>query len=301
MSIEAPTSEATCGVVVTYHPDDEFPARLGKMLAAAPHLVVVDNNSNPGAKEMIRRLAAADPRVHLIENPDNLGIAAALNTGVECARGRGFPWVLLFDQDTDPYPDLVATLAAARAAYADPGRVATVGAMAVDKGGVRQLPTGRHEYLPVPYVITSGSLLSVRVFTKVGPFRADFFIDSVDREYGFRLWAAGYHVILATRPGMVHVWGEPFQLRVGKYRVTCTNHSPLRRYYITRNWLRVMGEYCLVKPLNNAVECRLFLIDTAKAVFLEPQGGRKARAVLWGVLDAARGRMGRTHPKSLEG
>jgi rhamnosyltransferase len=288
-------------VVVTYHPDDEFPARLARMLAAVPRLVIVDNASNPPARQSLRALAA-DPRVALIENPENRGIAAALNQGIGRVRESGCRWVLLFDQDTEPFPDVIRTLAAARAAYRDPERVALVGSMPTDQHGARMLPPFPSGFRAVPYVITAGSLLSVDAFIAAGPFREDYYIDSVDREYGYRLRSAGYQVLLASDPGMTHVWGAPSRVAFGPFSFTCSFHSPLRRYYITRNWLLVFREYASRDPGSCAIDFFFMCLpDTAKALCLETDRWRKASAVGRGFLDAVRNRTGRTHPPWLEG
>src|SRR5277367_2887275 len=75
---------AVCAVLVTYHPDSELPARLSRMAPQVGALVIVDNGSAETELRMLRELAA-DPRIHLILNFENLGVARALNLGVQRA------------------------------------------------------------------------------------------------------------------------------------------------------------------------------------------------------------------------
>ena len=89
--------------------------------------MIVDNGSGEDAREMLRRIAA-DSRVSLVLNPANLGVARALNLGVERARASGFAWVLLLDQDSDLDDGMLASLIEVRAAYPEPARVAVIGA-----------------------------------------------------------------------------------------------------------------------------------------------------------------------------
>jgi glycosyltransferase involved in cell wall biosynthesis len=58
-------------------------------------LLCVDDRSTDDSWEMLRRLRKADRRVRLVRHSDNLGLAAARNTGIEHARGR-------YVQFTDP-------------------------------------------------------------------------------------------------------------------------------------------------------------------------------------------------------
>lgn len=283
----------TCAVVVTYHPDAAFPARLALMAAEADLVVVVDNGSAPAALALVRGAVRASPRVRLIENGENVGLAEALNAGVRAAAAAGFGWVLTFDQDTAPLPGMLGTLFAARAAHPNPARVGLVGSMPVDAAGVRRYAPGPGAGYPVGYVVTSGSLMCLAAHAAAGPFRSDYFIDSVDREYCYRLRSRGYHVLRAGRPGMTHVWGTPVRARLGPVALLCHAHSPLRRYYMTRNWLAFMAEHGVRRPGAFVAEVPLFGADTVKAVVLEPDGRRKVIAVALGLFDACRGRMGR--------
>jgi GT2 family glycosyltransferase len=53
----------------------------------ALEVVVVDNGSTDGTCEYLRVLAALDPRVRLVLNPDNAGFARACNQGLAISRG----------------------------------------------------------------------------------------------------------------------------------------------------------------------------------------------------------------------
>ncbi len=60
-------------------------------------LVFVDNGSTDGTPDYLRGLAAADPRVAVVLNPDNRGFPAGANQGIRAAAGRQ---VLLLNNDT---------------------------------------------------------------------------------------------------------------------------------------------------------------------------------------------------------
>jgi rhamnosyltransferase len=278
-----------CAILVSYHPDAELPRRAARILEQAGALVIVDNGSGGETQDMLRRIAA-DARVSLMLNPTNLGIASALNLGVERARGLGFAWVLLLDQDSDLHDDLLASLIEVRAAYPEPAQVAVIGAGFGEES--RPAPPGV-AWQEVESVITSGSLIPLALHAAIGPFRDEFFIDYVDSEYCFRARAQGYRVLRTAKPLMSHTIGAPTRHDLLGMAKWTTNHSADRRYYIARNdtvMLREYGGYAFGSWALKSLGRRL---RTCKRIVLyERSKARKIAAVTAGWWDGVRGRMG---------
>ncbi|AMV24175.1 putative S-adenosylmethionine-dependent methyltransferase [Gemmata sp. SH-PL17] len=79
-----------------------------RLLTDEPYeLVFVDNGSADGTPEYLRALAAADPRVRVVLNPDNRGFPVACNQGIRAAAGAQ---VLLLNNDTVPTTGWLARL-----------------------------------------------------------------------------------------------------------------------------------------------------------------------------------------------
>ena len=51
-------------------------------------LIIVDDGSSALAGEIVRKHCARDPRIRLLVNGINLGLAASLNRALEAAKGR---------------------------------------------------------------------------------------------------------------------------------------------------------------------------------------------------------------------
>jgi rhamnosyltransferase len=94
------TDASVAAIVVTFYPRPEHLRSLAKIRAQVDLLIVVDNGSHASELAQIR-IATQDPGLRLIENGENLGIAAALNQGVRAAQQVGCRWVALFDQDSE--------------------------------------------------------------------------------------------------------------------------------------------------------------------------------------------------------
>jgi rhamnosyltransferase len=229
-------------------------------------------------------------------NGRNLGIARALNIGMERIGALGCPWALLFDQDTLIDDGMVATMLAVHAAFLEPARLAVVGAGFIDvNAGTSHVPVdvAVDSWDEVESVITSGSLIPLAVHALVGPFREEFFIDYVDTEYCFRARAMGYRVIRTRKPIMSHSIGAITRHNVMGIQKWTFNHSAERRYYIARNntvLLREYGNYAFglwaLKGLGRSVRlCK-------RIVLYEDMKARKMLAVAHGWWDGVRGRMG---------
>ncbi len=100
-------------VVPVFDTESYVEACLASVLSqdhTALQVVVVDDGSTDGSREVVRRLAATDPRVELLTQP-NGGLGAARNTGAGAARGEFLAFV--DSDDTVPastYSQMVASL-----------------------------------------------------------------------------------------------------------------------------------------------------------------------------------------------
>lgn len=59
-------------------------------------LIVVDDGSSDGTRELVREYAAQDSRIKYVANPRNLGVAMTRNRGLDLARGR---YIAFLDSD----------------------------------------------------------------------------------------------------------------------------------------------------------------------------------------------------------
>jgi glycosyltransferase involved in cell wall biosynthesis len=73
--------------------------------------VVVDDGSTDATADLVRAIAALDPRVRLVSYPDNRGREHARNRSLQEARGD---WAVIWDVDDMYYPDRLAVVAEAR-------------------------------------------------------------------------------------------------------------------------------------------------------------------------------------------
>ena len=229
--------------IVLYHPDPDL---LDRLLHALDHndmhvFVFVNGETEGAVDDSLARVA----NVHTIRSSANVGQGVGLNEVLKAAEAGGFTHILLFDQDSSPEPGLPSALSdCVRQLQTASERVAAVGPRLVVPPGENYKPlrysTRRPARLPcgtaVSFLPTSGSLVSIASWRRIGPFRADYFIDGIDIEWCYRAWSHGYACVLVDELEMVHRWGTPAKMR-GRREHQIARQSDLRSYYHFRNAL----------------------------------------------------------------
>lgn len=292
MPSNTPSRDNTCAVIITYHPDEGFPARLQQVEAQFPIVIVVDNGSRPSALEMLRKLSVS-PHVILVENPNNLGIAAALNQGVGLASREGFEWVVTLDQDTVLHVDFLSALFDV---YLKSGcDDVMIGSNYWDvhkmRNAVQCEGTGAI-FLERKTLITSGTLVPLSLFRKIGLFREDYFIDSVDHEFCLRARAHGFRVFISCQPLMNHSIGAGFEQASRLRRVLSLNHSSTRKYFIARNSIATAKTYFLQEPIWSIRQGSQLVAIFLSILLFEQEKLEHFKAFMVGVAHGVSGKMG---------
>ena len=286
------TVQSVCAVIITYHPSARMLENISQVFAQVQALVVVDNGSN---REELDSLRAKKQSLgfQVIENGENLGIAEALNQGVRWAKNKGYPWVILFDQDSGISDGFVGQMFAAWESHPERERVGSIHPRYVDpETGIEAAVPRASDGGPV-LPMTSGALMPVWIFDKIGWFASEYFIDLVDWEYGFRVRAAGYLVADSRQAKLAHAPGNPASITVLGHTFHPTYHSAMRRYYISRNSIVFYRRYFVSFPgwVLNIVYRQLH--DTMVSLIVEDGRTRKFRNLLLGTWDGLTGRMGK--------
>ena len=244
-------------VTVAFNPD---PSRLAEQLAAlrdqVDEIVIVDNGSAPPVKSILAQPEIATligdvSHINFIVLAENQGIASGFNIGVEASRKGAAEFVLLLDQDSVPAADMVGELHAGyrqAAGESSLKRVAAVGPRIIDSRDAHEYPFIRlgwfrnkhircavsHEKPVVcDFLISSGCLIAMSAFDKIGGFDDALFIDSVDLEWCFRARRGQFSLYGICGARLDHRLGD--HRRVVLNKIFLVVHSPLRIYYITRN------------------------------------------------------------------
>lgn len=279
------TPRDIAAVTVLYRPDTEVLDNVRAVADQVDHVFVVDNTETPDPA-FVEALVSL-PKVTYVPLGDNMGIAAALNRGMEHIRDAGYPWAITMDQDSRPREGMVATLAhcADVAAESPIGLITPI--------HVQPTKPGRKPFIGYRAAVTamtSGNLLSVEQWGLVGGFDEGLFIDQVDNDLCLRMHRAGAAVLRCGEALIDHNLGDMVK-HAGIVTVYASNHSPIRRYYIARNrfvMLRRFPDF----PAFRTREKRKMLRELGKIVLYEDRKYEKLLMSWRGYLDYRRGTFG---------
>lgn len=178
-----------------------------------------------------------------------------------------------------------------RVAFASPPDVALVSPFHLTPNA--PFPKFDEAVKKIKLTMTSGNLLRLSSYKTAGPFEEKLFIDSVDHEYYLRLRKHGFTILRANNAILLHPLGE---IRYRKFlfiKLKTTNHSALRRYYITRNRLYVSFKYFFSDSWFFFRESRELIKSFFVVLLMDEQKGKKLKMMMKGVFDFMRGKYGR--------
>lgn len=232
-------------VIVTYRPCLDDLKRLLSAISCQVNAIFVIDNGSP-AVCTIDSIVKTVPNAKFISLPENKGIAFAQNIGINASHEQGMKFVLTLDQDSVPMPNMVRTLILAFDKESSSGRVGAVGPMLIDETTRLPLPffsyaQGHKQRITpefgltnheIEFLVSSGTLLSMKALEEIGIMREELFISYVDVEWCLRAKNQGFRIFGICATSMDHNLGER-RIRLGRFVIPL--HSPLRHFYLLRS------------------------------------------------------------------
>jgi rhamnosyltransferase len=140
-------------------------------------------------------------------------------------------------------------------------------------------------------VISSGSLIPLRIFDLIGFFNEDIFIYYVDTDFCMRVTRHGLRVYLCTDAVMLHREGLKSYRRFLWWETPYTHYGRIARYYLTRNLVYMLSNHSL--PPGYALGLlRSNWEDHMKILLFDAQRFRILWFSLRGLIDGLRGKVG---------
>lgn len=275
--------EDIAGTVILYNSSLETLHNISTYINQISKLYVVDNSTdfNGTLLDSIKKL----DNVIYISFGENKGIASALNCAAQHALTDGYSLLLTMDDDTQTPPNMIQEMVQFWNEFNYP-----IGIIS----GIHHEKRVDLKYRSLPYTLTSGNLLSLEAYIKVGGFRDDLFIDHVDHEFGLRLNKNDYKVIELPNIRLIHRLGysetiKIGQLVIGKYG----NHSPTRLYYFARNGVFLARKYINSEPFFAWMVLEEISKRFIKASFLQSNRKYRIKMLLKGIIDGWGGKLGK--------
>ena len=229
---------AVAGVVILYHPDESVMGNIQTYLSYIDKLYVADNTE--GKISALASQLQKQSNIHLLYDGNNEGIAKRLNEAAGLAIEEGYNWLLTMDQDSCFEEGAMENYLLCAGSFLHKDRTAMFGVE------YETASTGKEcDGKEVVQLITSGSIVNLSLFNTVGSFDEAIFIDEVDLEYCYRAITKGYKIIKFSNVFMQHHLGSvSYHKSLKNLSVTPRIlHSPIRLYYMVRNYLYVAKIY----------------------------------------------------------
>ena len=274
------------GTVILYNPTPSLNKNIASYLDYVEKLYVIDNSETSNQDKIL-----SSPKIEYIWNKENLGIAKGLNIACEKSLFDGYDFLLTMDQDSSFKNGALSKLIN----YANNHDVKKVGIISCYHDVATKIPKS-DKLIDYPMeVMTSGNLLNLDVYKKVGPFKEWLFIDSVDTEMCLNMRMNGYNIVRLNDAYLTHHLGNTKIKKILGKEVICSNHNYLRRYYIMRNTLYVTNMYKDIFPDYCKYLRKVQRHQLRNVLLFEKQGIKKFRYMLKGIKDYHKGVVGKKH------
>ena len=281
-----PNKEKIAANVVTYNRKDLLRECLNSLLAQTrkpDSIIIVDNNSNDGTKEMLEKEFLDNPIFDYVRLNENTGSAGGQYTGIKRAYEKGFDWVWCMDDDGSPSQSALYILLKEKI------NNALLNCLVVDDKekeylgfGLKDRQTGEKYFLVKEaqkrkciYHVNpfNGTLISKKIIKKNGYPDKSFFIYGDEKEYLERIYKNGFSLVTLTDSIFYHP-GVVYKSLVNKEK---RDLPAWKRYYLVRNTMRLNTIY---KLGNNFF---YFFKSLCEAIFALKQKRSQIKAVIVGA------------------
>jgi len=284
-------------IVVTYRRPETLRSTVGSLLSQSrtpDTLWIVDNEPS----DDLEHWASALPNTVYCRSPSNLGPAGGIALGMqrvlEIATEDDLV-LLIDDDDPPPFPGAVASIVNIFESATGDEKIACAGLVGSrfdrSSGRTRRIPDAELVGLVDVDYVAGNQLPTYRVscIREVGVFDEDLFFGFDDLEFGLRLRASHWRLVVDGAI-MLDLRQRAGRLGLG-YRVPGEVLPPWRRYYSSRNIVALAREYG-----TRGAQFRAFAYAGPGAALRAATWLRSpssAFAAIRGGLDGLRGRTGR--------
>lgn len=286
--------ERSSAIIVLYHPNVIKVCELIQQLKNCRAVYLVDNTPETERSEDYQRFLSLEG-VKYLPLGRNRGIAYAQNYGFVQSIAEGNTLFFTFDQDStidDSY--ITNMLRELIALTAEESQVAALGPLIVNSRNsqaysreIKLSQSGSNGRYVVESIISSGAIYTLEALTYIGLNKSEWFIDLIDIEWCYRARHLGWKVFTTTNVRLEHHLGQTDIQLPGR---TLSLASPIRLYYVYRNWLLANREP--VFPLRYKLKKMIFMPCRFLIYSLTNPKRMRIKFMLKGIKDGILGKNG---------
>ena len=230
--------------VILYHPKKEDVANLFTYCSKVEKVYIFDNTEGKSNENLFIGME----NVSYFWDGENKGLSIRLNEACQRAIADNFEYLLTMDQDSSFLEENIDGYFKDILNFKGKEKVAVYG-LEYSKNDINDTTKN---YIEVDHLITSASVMNLKLYNEIGGFDENLFIDGVDIDYCYSALTKGFKSIKFARNFFNHTLGvrtrrgSIFTLYLIKKNVSV--HSSLRVYYMYRNMLYIKNKYENIIP-----------------------------------------------------
>lgn len=269
--------------IILFHPLPVVIQNINSYLDEVHILYVIDNSVQKD-EELLKQITNISPKCKIVNNPTNYGIAKALNQAVELAINDGVEWLLTMDQDSRFYDGnyfkaFRENSNKSNVAIFTPQIIFNTTEIEHDK----EIETKFYSDV----IMTSGSILNLKIYQKLGGFETKLFIDEVDTDYCYKVLEFKFKIVVIEGTYLIHSLGKERLIKLPFNKtIRIFEHQPFRHYYITRNYFYLLSKYLWSSPklvLNRGR--KVFFVKTMNGLLFHKKRFAVIKYSLKGLID----------------
>jgi rhamnosyltransferase len=230
--------------VILYHPKKEDIANISTYSTKVEKVYILDNTEEKSNENLYIGME----NVSYFWDGENKGLSVRLNEACKKAIADNFDYLLTMDQDSSFLEENIDRYFKDILNFKGKEKVAVYGL----EYSENDINDTTENYIEVDHLITSASVMNLKLYNEIGGFDKNLFIDGVDIDYCYSALSKGFKNIKFARNFFNHSLGvrsrrgSIFTLYLIKKNVSV--HSSLRVYYMYRNMLYIKNKYENVIP-----------------------------------------------------
>lgn len=199
--------EQSAILMVTYNAIPNF-KRIRDALKFVKYIILMDNNSRPEIKSEILKFSKSSQNCISIFNDSNYGVSHAYNLGVNYAKSIGIEWVFFLDGDANVsneyFTESFLTLKEALKLKVKVGVICPI----VGDSEHIKMAKFRDKFSFIGSSITSGIMININVFLKVGGYNEDIFVEGADLDFTKKIVMNGMKICRINRILITQTFGK---------------------------------------------------------------------------------------------
>lgn len=257
-------------VVVLYNPSMKEIENINTYINQVDYIVIIDN-SDIDNSALVNKTINRKENILYIANNQNIGLAKALNKGVDILIEKKCEWALLLDADSE-VSDNIISIYNKTLKTLNNNNIAVLSPVHLFD---RSKNTTYSGYREVKWTMTSGCLFNCELFRNQGGFFEKLFVDGIDMDYCYKSIENGYLIIECGQAYINHNPAETRHFLWIKYGIA----SPFRYYMQARQLIWCWFRYKKIEALF------IYVYKWLKILFLFPNKFEYIKEVSKGTRD----------------